>query len=162
MIKIFQVFCLAASVPLVFGAYLAIADVPDASGWKRIEPARILEIIKVLSSDEYAGRAPASPGETLATTYIEDQFKKVGLKPGNLDGTYFQPVPLVGIKADPSAQLTFTNAANGQQETLKFADDFVAGPNACSRKLESMPIWFLSATASKRPNINGMTLKAWT
>ncbi len=124
--KMVYIFCLAASVPVVFGAYLAIADVPDASGWKRIEPARILEIIKLLSSDEYAGRAPASPGETLATTYIEDQFKKVGLKPGNPDGTYFQPVPLVGVKADSSAQLTFTNAANGQQETLKFADDFVA------------------------------------
>ena len=77
--------------------------------WKQINAARILENIKVLSSDEYEGRAPASKGETLATAYIEDQFKKVGLKPGNPDGTYFQSVPMVGIKADPSAQLVFTD-----------------------------------------------------
>ena len=62
----------------------------------------------------------------LATAYIEDQFKKVGLKPGNPDGTYFQTVPMVGIKADPSAQLVFTNEASGKRETLNFADDFVA------------------------------------
>ena len=122
-------FCLAAVAPLaplVFGALMAMSDAPDQSAWKQISAARILENIKVLSSDEYEGRAPASHGETLATAFIEDQFKKVGLKPGNPDGTYFQGVPMVGIKADPSAQLVFTDDANGKQETLKFADDFVA------------------------------------
>jgi Zn-dependent M28 family amino/carboxypeptidase len=33
---------------------------------------------------------------------------------------------MVGIKADPSAQLVFTDYASGKHETLKFADDFVA------------------------------------
>ncbi len=92
-----------------------MADAAGQSGWKQINAARILENIKVLSSDEYEGRAPASKGETLATAYIEDQFKKVGLKPGNPDGTYFQSVPMVGIKADPSAQLVFTDDASGKQ-----------------------------------------------
>ena len=96
------------------------------SAWVRIDADRILANIRVLSSDEYEGRAPASKGEALATTYIEQQFKKIGLKPGNPDGTYFQPVPLVGIKADPSAQLVFTNESSGQRETLNFASDFVA------------------------------------
>jgi len=117
---------LAAGAPLVFGGIAAIADGPQMSAWKRIDADRVLENIKVLSSDEYEGRAPASTGETLATTYIEEQFKKAGLKPGNPDGTYFQPVPLVGIKADPSAQLVFANDANGQRQTLNFASDFVA------------------------------------
>ena len=119
-----HVFCLAAGAPLVLGALLAMSDAPGQSGWKQINTTRFRETIKVLSSDEYEGRAPASKGETLATAYIEDQFKKMGLKPGNPDGTYFQGVPMVGIKADPSAQLVFTNS--GKHETLKFADDFVA------------------------------------
>jgi hypothetical protein len=118
--------CLMAAAPLVFGTLLAMTEAAGESGWKLISATRILENIKVLSSDEYAGRAPASPGETLATGYIEEQFKKVGLKPGNPDGTYFQSVPMVGIKADPSAQLVFTDEASGKQETLKYADDFVA------------------------------------
>jgi Zn-dependent M28 family amino/carboxypeptidase len=126
MERLIHFFCLAAGAPLVFGVLLAMTDAPGQSGWKQISAARIMENIKVLSSDEYQGRAPATRGETLATGYIEGQFKKVGLKPGNPDGTYFQKVPMVGIKVDPSAQLVFTDYASGKHATLKFADDFVA------------------------------------
>src|SRR5438093_8377007 len=60
-----------------------------------IDTDALLTHTKVLSSDEYEGRAPGSKGEELSVTYIADEFKKVGLKPGNTDGTYFQKVPLV-------------------------------------------------------------------
>ena len=115
----------AAEATFVITALVAFTEAADQPGWKQISAARILENIKVLSSDEYEGRAPASKGETLTTDYIEGQFKKLGLEPGNPDGTYFQKVPMVGIKADPSAQLVFTDH-DGKRETLKFADDFVA------------------------------------
>jgi Zn-dependent M28 family amino/carboxypeptidase len=118
--------CLAAGVPLIFGVLMAMTDDAGKSGWTRISAARMLENIKVLSSNEYEGRAPASKGETLATEYIEEQFKKVGLAPGNPDGSYFQSVPMVGITANPSAELVFTADSGGKRETLKFADDFVA------------------------------------
>src|ERR1039457_5878185 len=78
-----HVVCFAVGGPLIFGALMAIADAPGDSGWKQINAGRLLENIKVLSSDEYEGRAPASKGEELATAYVEAQFKKVGLKPGN-------------------------------------------------------------------------------
>ncbi len=80
--------------------------------------------IKTLASDEYEGRAPASKGEELTIKYLADQFKKLGLKPGNADGTYLQRVPLVGITADPSASLVFSR--DGRREALKYADDFQA------------------------------------
>src|SRR5712672_697188 len=67
-----------------------------------IDSDALLAHTKVLSSDEYEGRAPGSKGEELSVTYIADQFKKVGLKPGNTDGTYFQKVPLVGITPTPA------------------------------------------------------------
>ncbi len=118
--------CLAAGALLAMGVLMAMTDAAGPSGWDRINAARILENIKVLTSDEFAGRAPASPGEALATSYIQEQFKKVGLAPGNPDGTYFQSVPLVGIKADPSAQLVFSDDAGGKRETLEYAEDFVA------------------------------------
>ncbi|MBW8866956.1 MAG: M28 family peptidase [Acidobacteria bacterium] len=78
---------------------------------------------KILSSDEYEGRAPGTKGEQLAVTYIADQFKKAGLQPGNNDGSYFQKVPLVGITAKP-APLVFSKG--GQRQTLKWKDDVVA------------------------------------
>jgi len=88
-----------------------------------IDNNALLAHTRVLSSDEYEGRAPGTKGEELSVTYIADQFKQAGLKPGNTDGTYFQKVPLVGITAAP-APLVFTKG--GQRQTLKWKDDVVA------------------------------------
>ncbi len=83
----------------------------------------VLAHTKVLSSDEFEGRAPGTPGEERTVAFLVDQFKKVGLKPGNTDGTYIQKVPLVGITPAP-APLVLTNGATKQ--TLKWKDDVVA------------------------------------
>src|SRR5438046_5127860 len=68
-----------------------------------ITPDGLLAHIKILASDEFEGRAPGSKGEELSIKYIADQFKMIGLSPGNPDGTYFQEVPLAGIKSRPTA-----------------------------------------------------------
>src|SRR5207253_6882609 len=88
-----------------------------------ITPDGLLAHIKMLASDEFEGRAPGSKGEELSIKYISDQFKAIGLKPGNPDGSYFQEVPLAGIKSDPRMQFI----VNGKPPIdLRFADDFVA------------------------------------
>jgi Zn-dependent M28 family amino/carboxypeptidase len=87
-----------------------------------ITPDGLLAHIKVLASDEFEGRAPGSKGEELTVKYITDQFKKIGLKPGNPDGTYTQEVPLAGIKSEP--QMSFVTREKTMD--LKFPDDFVA------------------------------------
>ena len=78
----------------------------------KIEPAPILERIKVLSSDEFEGRAPGTKGEDLTVKYLEDEFQKLGLKPGNTDGTYIQKVPLVGITGSEHQPLTIAKGAH--------------------------------------------------
>src|ERR1043166_7187272 len=88
-----------------------------------IDMDAVLAHTKVLSSDRYEGRAPGTKGEELTVRYIEDQFKKIGLKPGNTDGTYVQKVPLVGISADP-APLIFKKG--DRKTTLAWKDDVVA------------------------------------
>src|SRR5213078_1180717 len=55
-----------------------------------ITPDALLAHIKILASDEFEGRAPGSKGEELSVKYISDQFKQIGLKPGNPDGSYVQ------------------------------------------------------------------------
>src|SRR6266567_253714 len=87
-----------------------------------ITPDGLLAHIKVLASDEFEGRAPGSKGEDLSVTYIADQFKKIGLKPGNPDGTYTQEVPLAGIKSEP--RMSF--AVGDTTIDLKYPDDFIA------------------------------------
>ena len=84
----------------------------------------MLEHIKVLSSDEFEGRAPGSKGEELTVKYLEDEFKKIGLRPGNTDGTYVQDLPLVGITGANSRPLTVTGG--GKKTTLKWRDEVVA------------------------------------
>src|ERR1700692_4258005 len=66
-----------------------------------ITPDALLAHIKTLASDEFEGRAPGSKGEELSIKYISDQFRSIGLKPGNPDGSFFQEVPLAGIKSEP-------------------------------------------------------------
>jgi len=87
-----------------------------------ITPDGLLAHIKVLASDEFEGRAPGTKGEDLSVKYITDQFKKIGLKPGNPDGTYTQEVPLAGIKSEP--QMSFIIGEKTMD--LKNPDDFVA------------------------------------
>ena len=43
--------------------------------------------MKVLSSDEFGGRAPGSEGEQKTADYVVGQFKRLGLQPGNGDIT---------------------------------------------------------------------------
>src|SRR5204863_2507132 len=87
-----------------------------------ITPDGLLAHIKVLASDEFEGRAPGTKGEELSVQYISDQFKQMGLKPGNPDGTYTQEVPLAGIKSEP--RMSFM--VGDKTSDLKSPDDFVA------------------------------------
>ncbi|HEY0098751.1 MAG TPA: M28 family metallopeptidase [Pyrinomonadaceae bacterium] len=82
----------------------------------------IMAHTKVLSSDEYEGRSPGTKGEELTVKYLTEQFQRLGLKPGNPDGTYVQQVPLVGFTGAPRASFT----AGGKTIDLKFPTDYVA------------------------------------
>src|SRR5467141_2116803 len=88
-----------------------------------ITPDALLAHIKTLASDEFEGRSPGAKGEELSIKYISDQFRSIGLKPGNPDGSYFQEVPLAGIKSEPKMILA---VAGKPPVELKYSDDFVA------------------------------------
>jgi Zn-dependent M28 family amino/carboxypeptidase len=94
------------------------------SSMPKIDQQKILEHIKVLSSDEYEGRAPGTKGEELTVKYIQDQFKQLNLKPGNPDGAFVQKVPLVGITGTETKPLTIAKGAS--KKTFKWSDEVVA------------------------------------
>jgi DNA gyrase/topoisomerase IV subunit A len=60
----------------------------------------------MLASDAFEGRAPASAGEEKTVAYLEREFRALGLKPGNPDGTYIQKVPMVGITSKTKSTFT--------------------------------------------------------
>jgi Zn-dependent M28 family amino/carboxypeptidase len=78
----------------IFAATLLPAD-----GAASIVADDLMRHIKVLSSDEFEGRAPGTKGEELTVAYLSEQFQRIGLKPGNPDGSFVQRVPLAGIGA---------------------------------------------------------------
>lgn len=99
-----------------------LAVMPPKQALEAIDQDGLLQHIKVLGSDEFEGRAPGSKGEEKSVEYITAQFKKLGLKPGNPNGTYTQEVPLAGILTRPTAQFT----VGEKKIELQSPNDFVA------------------------------------
>jgi hypothetical protein len=99
----------------------------EKAAWPFIVPSALLDDIAMLSSDAFQGRAPATEGETRTLRFLEQRFGELGLEPGNPDGTYRQKVPMVGITADPGAQLVFRRASGAPASmALRYGGDFVA------------------------------------
>ena len=92
------------------------------SAFDSITANDILQHTKALSADEYEGRGPGTKGEELSVKYLTEQYQRLGLKPGNPDGTYVQKVPLVGFTGEPTASFT----AGNKQINLTFPQDYVA------------------------------------
>ncbi|WNO62245.1 M28 family metallopeptidase [Rheinheimera sp. MMS21-TC3] len=61
--------------------------------------------IKVLASDEFAGRGPLTAGETLTINYLAKQYQDIGLI-GAVAGEYLQPVEIAQLTPDPNMHLT--------------------------------------------------------
>jgi Zn-dependent M28 family amino/carboxypeptidase len=80
--------------------------------------------IKFLSDDLLEGRGTGARGGEIAANYIAAQMEGLGLKGAGANGSFFQPVSLVGVKADPNTKLA-VSGHNGK-ESFKFADDYVA------------------------------------
>jgi Zn-dependent M28 family amino/carboxypeptidase len=96
------------------------ADITRAES--TITAAAILRDIGTLASDRFEGRAPGTRGEDSAVSYIEGEFRRIGLAPGNPDGTYIQRVPLVGTTSTVEARTTF----GGRTQPLEPLSDIVA------------------------------------
>jgi hypothetical protein len=93
-----KIIALCSSTALAGAAALAGAEIaPDISA------ARILARTGILASDAFEGRAPGTAGEAKTVAYLVAEFQKMGLAPGNPDGTYLQAVPMTGITSRTTA-----------------------------------------------------------
>jgi Zn-dependent M28 family amino/carboxypeptidase len=80
--------------------------------------------IRVLADDDFEGRAPGGRGEELTVAYIQSQFERLGLAPGNGD-SWVQTVPMVETTADSATTLEIRHADGS--ETLRFGEQMVIG-----------------------------------
>ncbi len=118
-----------------FGAVLILIAVFVATGFAQSRVRRpavsspiredaLRAHVKFLSDDRLEGRGTGAKGGETAALYIAEQFEAMGLKGAGAKGSFWQPVSLVGVKADPKTQLHITSQQ--RSEAYNFPDDFVA------------------------------------
>jgi Zn-dependent M28 family amino/carboxypeptidase len=99
---------------LATAACLIIAGQAAAAPDPHISAKALSEHIKVVSSDAFEGRGPATPGEAKTIDYIVAQFKKEGVKPGGNStgqwGDWTQDVPLARFEIKGPVTMSLTEA----------------------------------------------------
>ncbi len=119
---------LTRNLAAVFAALLALgafraSDKALKNASAAVNEAAYREYIEKLSSNEFEGRAPSTPGEQRTVEYLEEQFLELGLQPPNGD-SFRQSVPLVEITAT-APRLAFRKGAGGM--TLAYGEEMVIG-----------------------------------
>lgn len=80
---------------------------------------------KAISSDAMGGRKPGTPGADRAVAWIVEQFKAIGLEPGN-HGSWFQKVPYVSTALENADAIRLTVNEGGGTRSFDFGKDLVA------------------------------------
>jgi Zn-dependent M28 family amino/carboxypeptidase len=119
-IAILSAAALAASTHAAPAAKPAVKPAVPATQAVQIEPSHLSHDVKVLSSDEFEGRGPNTPGEAKTVAYLINQFEAAGLKPGGdlVDGkrSWTQDVPLGRFEIKGPVELSVKGG--GKEETL--------------------------------------------
>lgn len=100
----------------------AADDAVPPKALKAISASAFVANIARLSSDDFEGRGPGTPGEARTVAFLQAQFRKLGLKPGNPNGSFVQDVPTVATLSRPQ----FSYRIGGRTVALNYPDDYVA------------------------------------
>lgn len=100
-----------------------------------LDEATLRGHIRYLASDLLEGRGPGTKGDALTQLYIATQFQSMGLQPAAPDGSWIQPVPLIGVTTLQPESVTFQGG--GKSLTLKTSQDFMS---TIGRPVESLSL----------------------
>jgi hypothetical protein len=109
-----------ASFAVLAGARGLLAETPSRG---TDSEARLRRDVTFLASDECEGRGVTTEGIRKAADYIAGEFRKAGLKPGGVDGTYFQPFTIPGAVQEGPATFS-VRGPKGQVISYKQGVDF--------------------------------------
>lgn len=93
-------------ISLFIACSTSISRIDEGDGLEVFSADTLKKHISVLASDAFMGRKPFTEGETKTVNYLVEQFKLLGLEPGN-GNSYIQSVPMANILATaaPSMQV---------------------------------------------------------
>jgi Zn-dependent M28 family amino/carboxypeptidase len=121
-------FALTASLCIVASAQAAPAQNASTASQPfstAITPQGFRAFDKAISSDTMGGRKPGTPGGERAAQWIVEQFKQIGLEPGN-HGSWFQQVPTVSTALENSDTVKLEVSEGGGGQAFDFGKDMVA------------------------------------
>ena len=114
-------FAIASLVVLAVGCGKPEPSPPPAGPAEdQITAESLVNHLKTLSSDDFGGRAPATPGGEKTQEYLAKQLTDLGIAPGAPNGTFFQEVPIVESVVDRNFVLSVPG------NTYKYMTDVVA------------------------------------
>lgn len=90
----------------------------------QINAADFARFDKTLSSDAFGGRQPGTVGAQRTTDWLVEQFKRMGLQPGN-HGSWFQAVPADSAEL-LNTGVTLDISTHGKRVSLAYRTDMVA------------------------------------
>lgn len=108
-------------IAFAFGLLLASCAAKEESNYA-FQVSDLEPYLIKLSGDDFLGRMPFTEGERITTSFLESEFKTLGLEPGNGD-SYFQDVPMVSIKTTPAPQMKISSPKGNM--TLEGLKDYV-------------------------------------
>lgn len=88
---------------------------------------RIEADVRFLADDLLEGREAGTRGFELASLYVAERMRAIGLAPAGDDGGYFQRVPLLRAVREPGGELRIDRG--GASRALRFRDDFLPALN---------------------------------
>ena len=84
-----------------------------------------------LASDAFQGREAGTEGGRLASAYLAEEMARVGLEPGGVDGTFFQPFTIPRPVLGEGNRLAVSTAAGEETFPVEMAwNPFALSPNA--------------------------------
>lgn len=138
MIRKFSVLAVAA----ILGVAATASAAPAAP---KIDPARLSEHTRILSSDEFEGRGPATPGEEKTIAYISEQMREAGLQPAGPNGSWYQDVILNRFETVGEPVMSMRAADGSWTRPVTYGTEAVVGTQRPTDRItiENAPMVFV-------------------
>ena len=122
---------------------LVVLSVPLASPAQRAQfsPDEMKQWVTHLASDDLQGRQVFTEGLGVAGTYIAERLREWNVTPAGDRGTYFQTVPVLGMRTRSNSTVTVT--ANGETRTFRDGQGVTFPPSQGGRQTVSGPVEFV-------------------
>jgi Zn-dependent M28 family amino/carboxypeptidase len=98
--------------------------------------------VQVLADDSMRGRLTGTDDYLRAAAYVVGEFKKYGLEPAGVDGTFYQPVKF-DVTRVIAAKSSLALVADGKTTPLVVNEDAILGARGAQPKAVTAPLVFL-------------------